>query len=556
MRQRPTIALALFTLAVVAFFTACGGRHRYDGRLVTADSLMRDCPDSTLAIVEGLCRDSLATEGDRAYRDLLLTQARYRCYVTATSDSDINRALAYYRAHPKEREKLTRANIYKGAVMDELGFPDSAMLYYKQAEAVADPTDYFNLGYINMRIGALYRENHVMDGKDIVYYEKALQYFNKTEKITYQLMCLVNLGSLYCLTAPHKADSLLKKSLSVAETIGDTSRYILAMENLIKNDIHIGSLEEAQRLIQKVLSMNTQFESTTFYLSAASVYANLNMPDSAEILLTMAESKTISTDLERLAYLDAKRDIARARGDNEASRYYDQLGDHLEGSLYFLDTPLRITSMEDSVVEQSHHIMKKKHESLVWKMLLLAIAMLAVLALLLSVFVKKYRYKKLATELSHSYLSQSNELTAHQEKIKALDIRDSELKDFITSNINMMREMIDECYSGANVKQLKNKIEEIVKFQQGKDSQWLKLFSYIDLEYGNIITTTRHNFPQLSEKDLMLLALTTLDCSCIQIATILGYSNITSVGPIRQRLAKKMNLDGSLMTYIQQFKTT
>jgi hypothetical protein len=120
----------------------------------------------------------------------------------------------------------------------------------------------------------------------------------------------------------------------------------------------------------------------------------------------------------------------------------------------------------------------------------------------------------------------------------------------------MMREMIDECYSGANVKQLKNKIEEIVKFQQGKDSQWLKLFSYIDLEYGNIITTTRHNFPQLSEKDLMLLALTTLDCSCIQIATILGYSNITSVGPIRQRLAKKMNLDGSLMTYIQQFKTT
>ena len=554
MKRLPLVILVLAVLAAVV--AGCSHSARYDGRLVAADSLMQVNPDSSLAIVEGLCRDSLATEGDRAYRDLLLTQARYRCYVTATSDSDINRALAYYRAHPKEREKLTRANIFKGAVMDELGFPDSAMRYYKQAEAVADPADYFNLGYINMRMGALYRENHVMDGKDIVYYEKALQYFNKTEKITYQLMCLVNLGSLYCLTAPHKADSLLKKSLSVAETIGDTSRYILAMENLIKNDIHQRTYEDAHPLVQKVMSMNTQFLGATFYLFAANVYACLGMPDSAEILLAMAESKTISTDIQRLTYLDDKRDIARARGDIEASQYYDRLGDRLEDSLLSLDTLFKITSMEDSTVEQSHHTMKKKHESLVWKILLLCLAMLAVLALLLSVFVKKYRYKKLATELSHSYLSQSNELTAHQEKIKALDIRDSELKDFITSNINMMREMIDECYSGANVKQLKNKIEEIVKFQQGKDSQWLKLFSYIDLEYGNIITTTRHNFPQLSEKDLMLLALTTLDCSCIQIATILGYSNITSVGPIRQRLAKKMNLDGSLITYIQQFKTT
>ncbi len=552
MKRLPLVILVFGVL--VAVIAACNRSARYNARLTSADSLMWDTPDSALAILSTI--DSLATEGDRAYLDLLLTQARYRCYITATSDSDINHALAYYRAHPREQEKLTRANIFKGAVMEELGFPDSAMRYYKQAEAVADANDYFNLGYAELRMGSLYCDHYSMDGKDIVCYEKALQYFNKTDKRTYQLMCLVHLGGVYCMTAPHKADSLLKKALSVAETIGDTIEYILAMQNLVKNDIHIGSLEEAQRLVQKVLSMNTQLASTTFYIFAANAYANLSMSDSAETLLAMAESKTISTDIDRLAYLDAKRDIARARGDIEASRYYDQLGDHLEDSILSLDFSFKITSMEDAVVEQSHHTMKKKHESLVWKLLLLCLAMLAVLALSLSVFIKKYRYKKLATELSHSYVSQNNELIAHQEKIKALDIRDSELKDFITSNINMMREMIDECYSGTNIKQLKSKIEEIVKFQHGKNTQWLKLFSYIDLEYGNIISTTRRNYPQLSEKDLMLLALTTLDCSCIQIATILGYSNITSVGPIRQRLAKKMNLDGSLMTYIQQFKTT
>ena len=158
MKRLPLVILVVGVL-LAAVAAGCGRTARYDSRLTAADSLMRDRADSTLAIVEGLCRDSLAGEGDRAYRDLLLTQARYRCYITATSDSDINRALAYYRAHPGEREKLTRANIYKGAVMDELGHPDSAMHYYKQAEAVADTTDYFNLGYAKMRMGTLYRDH-------------------------------------------------------------------------------------------------------------------------------------------------------------------------------------------------------------------------------------------------------------------------------------------------------------------------------------------------------------------------------------------------------------
>ena len=131
MRHLLSVISAVVVLAAVV--AGCGDAHRYDARLAAADSLMRTDPDSALAIVGAVDRDSLADEGDRAYRDLLLTQARYRCYVTATSDSDINRALAYYRSHSGEREKLTRAYIYKGAVMEELGHPDSAMHYYKTA---------------------------------------------------------------------------------------------------------------------------------------------------------------------------------------------------------------------------------------------------------------------------------------------------------------------------------------------------------------------------------------------------------------------------------------
>ena len=117
----------IWTMLVLgAMVPSCSNSHRYDSRLTAADSLIHDHADSALAILETLSPSDLATEGDRAYHDLLLTQARYKAYIPSTSDSDINRALGYYRAHPKEKEKLTRANIYKGAVMEELGHPDSA----------------------------------------------------------------------------------------------------------------------------------------------------------------------------------------------------------------------------------------------------------------------------------------------------------------------------------------------------------------------------------------------------------------------------------------------
>ena len=172
------LVIMVIIAVLVAVVMGCDGSHRYDRRLTAADSLMRTDPDSALAIVGAVDRDSLADEGDRAYRDLLLTQARYRCYIIATSDSDINRALAYYRSHGGEHEKLTRAYIYKGAVMEELGHPDSAMFYYKTAEATAAPDDYFNLGYSNMRIAELYQNDNIKDSIVLERMKKAHHFFS------------------------------------------------------------------------------------------------------------------------------------------------------------------------------------------------------------------------------------------------------------------------------------------------------------------------------------------------------------------------------------------
>ena len=219
----PVVILVMMAV-LVAVVTGCGA-HRYDGRLMVADSLMRSNPDSALAILESLPVGRLTTEGDRAYHGLLISQARYKAYVTATSDSDINRALSYYRTHSGEREKLTRAYIYKGAVMEELGHPDSAMYYYKSAEATAAPDDYFNLGYCNLRIGELYQAQISQDSAAIMNLNNAIHYFTFINDTNYLIACFGDLGAICGTYYPDSTEYYLMHAIDLAKRYNPSKQY-------------------------------------------------------------------------------------------------------------------------------------------------------------------------------------------------------------------------------------------------------------------------------------------------------------------------------------------
>ena len=551
------LAVILAMLVLGAVVPGCSDVPRYDSRLTVADSLMHDNPDSALAIIEAVNRDSLTTEHDRAYRDLLLTQARYKAYIPATSDSDINRALSYYKQHPKEREKLTRAYLYKGAVMEELGYPDSAMFYYKQAESTASPDDYFNLGYVKMRMGALYRDQHTMDGKHIEKYEEALECFKSTDNNHYQLVCMINLGSLYCLKAPHKADSVLSIALTLAEQIDDKENYVGAIQNLIKNDVNRGRYNHARGLIMKVMSMDNPVINIPFCLYAAQTYACLQIPDSAELFLSLIGNNPIIDNIDRISFLEAKGDIALARKDTSVYLLMKSESKRIADSLQSLSTPLSIITTEDRIDRQSHLSSELSRQITANWNVILALMIMLILTVSLFIFIrrKKSHEKQLyqVKQILDSSESQLSEMRLSLENLSKLNIRESKLKVFLDSYMSLTRDMMEECYHQPDLKQTK-KIKEVIKFQKNNKDEWEKLYGYIDLEYNGIISKTKDNYPQLNDKDLLLIALSAMDFSCMQIAIILGYSNQTSVGTIRKRLCEKMNIEGSLNDYISHFK--
>ena len=170
----------LISILILSFVMSCG--RSADRRLVLADTLMWTNPDSSLIILQGINRDSLQGDENKAYYALLLTQAQFRCNIPLTGDTLISKAVEYYSDN-HNREHYTRSLLYKGGAFEDMGDPIEAIKWYKQAEDNADTTDYRNLAQINFRMGMLYYNNYAGNNLDLEKFKKAFHYTNIRKKI-------------------------------------------------------------------------------------------------------------------------------------------------------------------------------------------------------------------------------------------------------------------------------------------------------------------------------------------------------------------------------------
>ncbi len=548
------LSVWIVSLLVVAIVTGCGGAHRYDQRLIAADSLMLSAPDSALALLTPICGDSLPTDGDRAYHALLLTQARYKCHITANDDSAITLALDYYHTHSGEQDKLTNAYIYKGAVMEELGHPDSAMLYYKTAEEVAAPDDYFNLGYVKTRMGALYRDHYAIDGREIMKYEEALACFERAGNRQRQLMCLMNLGSLYRLKTPEKSVQMLQDAMTLALQLQDSVRYMRSQQFLVMTYYAQKDYQQAHRLIQDILEHSADHHrlEVEFLADAAAVYAKLGMPDSAQSLISTISNQPLNDVIEQMSYLESLGEIALARGDTVTYRSMTDKYTRMNDSLLTLDASIKIMQTEDNIGTIYQQQVKKKHALTTRGLTLVIILFITLLAVVTFLYYRrKHRYDQIIADFKQQSASQLNDLSVLKQNVDKLQIQDDQLKSFISNHLNMTSEMIEACYHEPKSK-LSHQVKRIVEFQHDNERKWIQLFHYIDAEYNQIISKTRKAYPQLHDRDLLLIALTCMRFSQIQIAIILGYANATSISTVKFRLAQKMGLDCPLNDYINR----
>ena len=544
--------ISLFLAVLTGILVGCNRIPNYDERLVKADNLVYEHPDQAKDILLKINPKEL-NEADAAYYNLLFTQASYINYDNLTSENDsiITRSLDYYNKHKGDKEKLTRTYIYKGAVTEELGLSDSlAMVYYKTAEHFADKDDHFNRGYAQLRMGSLYKNSNAYDGRDIEKYRYAVNSFRADNNKHYLILALKDLGTLYRFREPEKAEETLKEAITLAKNEKDTNNYVISTSLLAYLYYMQGDNSKAIKQLQPLNSFNLTGYGDPIYSTFACVYANNNKVDSAFVFLDMAKQQhnNDSSFYKSYHYLLAMSQIAKARGNMPDYYRLSHECDSIDYSIRMNPAVVNIMNSEINCAT-SFEVAKVKERLIGYS--IMAGLMLLLLLLALLFYRRSHRYDKLVLELKDQSRSQLNDLTDMQQNISELKINDERLKGFITSHMDMMREMIDACYHEPNNRIAEN-LKRIVKFQDSNRDNWVKLYDYIDLEHNNIMTRTREQYPQLNDKDLLLLALTCMGYSYIQTAIIMGYSNATSVSVLKQRLAKKMGLEGTLNEYIEQ----
>lgn len=550
----------VFIPVLVVLVFVLGGCHgqsnRYDPRLIAADSVLRmNNPDSALRLLDAIDGARLSSAGDRAYHALLLTQAQYRCYVDITSDSMINVALDYYKQHEGEQEKLTRAYLYKGAVTNLLGDPEGAISFYKEAIDAAVPDDHFNLGYANMRLGSLYRDNLVTDSADITFLKRALYHFQQVPDSFYIALCLSTIGGSYvaaikrdsALIYLEQADTLIR-ALNLTSIGIQNARYLADLK-MFSHDID--DIMEAKDIAVSLCGKETS-EQHHLLLIAAYTLAKLNKADSANYYLKQVEEGNL-TDGLKVLYNDCYAELARCHGDLGLFEQYYRRADNISDSLQTSYLQFQLRDVESKYDNEALKYKALRYRDN-WMMSLLgALLVISILTIALMMISRKSAQRKRqiadSEETIERLRNDSVQLSALLAKNHAMS---EELKATIRHQIDTFTQLVELHFT--QFAQFPKKFGELFSktysLNQPDLSFWAGIRSYADSTCDGIITRTLEEHPSLAESDVRFLSLCCCNLPTTVIMACMGYNDLHSIYNKKRRLAQELGLTGKLDDYI------
>ena len=548
--------LLLFSLVELWSLGGCGGHPHYDNRLTAADSLLKQDVDSALTLLEAINPASLGSEADQAYHALLLTEARYKCYIPATSDSAVNRALDYYKRHGQEREKVTRAYIYKGAVMEELGENRQAMQYYKKALSQVAADDYFNQGYIRLRMGNIYRNNLVADSADIMMFKEALTYFKQVPDSFYVLTCLAEIGSSYNKNNPdsvlgylYRADTLA--AALHADRLQAINRIFIAKHLMSSHDAL--DVDKAKNIALTLLrDSQDQDDTKSLLMIAAFTLAKQNKPDSAMFYLNQLDGE-FGTPNKRVFYHNCLAEVARARGDIPTYQYHYERADVLDDSLSQNDVQKQLRDVETSYDNEALKYENLRYRTRLTISLLVAALVLSLMTIMLMAYRRKLsRRKQQLKEMEDVIDRLHNEQTQMSRQFENDKVMNDKLKEAIQRQIEMFTTLVEKHQKQftTDPKGFAKLFESVYSVTRPDSTFWTSLHAYADSLTDNLVSRTVQAYPELLDTDVQVLSLCCSNLPTTVIMACMGYNDAHSVYNKKRRIAETMGLEDKLDDYI------
>lgn len=296
----------VYLIIIVIGLLSCHS-GQLDKVLQQADSQMENEPDRALALLSSFPHPETLNQADFAAYQLMYTKAKDKCYMDLSCDTTlILKSLVYYKEQGNASQKGW-SNYYAGRVYEGAGkLFESGLYFLKAAEYAGEIPDPLLGMMANYYLGELHDKQYAFD-KSLEAYKTSYAIYGQISGEKYTGTLLHSIGSEYGINGNRdSAYFYLEKALDIAREQKDTIEMAA-----IYNDIGVYLKEDSQYskatcYLQRSLSLeNDSSEMITRKIVLSEIYANLNEPDSAFLLLnevkTMVEASN-DIELEAIHY--------------------------------------------------------------------------------------------------------------------------------------------------------------------------------------------------------------------------------------------------------------
>lgn len=541
-------------IAILLAASSCSGRNGQVGPVLTAaDSLMMSRPEAaldTLLTLDSTVASSLRGR-ERADYTLLMTEARYKCWLPVAEDTAITKAAGYYRRKGPD-SRLARALMMQGAVLSERGDSEGAMAAYKEAEPIFERGgDLEQLGLINTEIGMLYQTNLVNDSAAVARYRKALCCFEEAGLPERVMYAHVTLARMLMVDSSEKALPHLEKALSMSEQYEDRLCGLSASDLLC----HYYKMEnDADGIINTVREVLSEYGDAPCGPAEEGLYKSLlhklvegyvstGDADSARYVSGLV-SVTDRTD--SIMMFSRYADIARLEGD--MAKFWENRAMIERTALGILKDNYDKHLLESELKAENYRLesdLFKRQRSIVFLILVVFLGAAAVI----TVF---YRIHRMLRRQKAEIASQRALADNLSRQLSAQAVSNDGLKRYFSLTYSAMRKIMDAYdIHKSNDSNLMGRFADIAKEFITDSNSYSNAETVLNSIYPGFLDNLFEEFPDLREEDRYLIMLTCLGYPSGAVCAILDISE-TNLSTRKTRLARKMGIGKSLAKYLNE----
>lgn len=547
MRVNP-LATLLITSCLLMACTRSGPNYK----LVQADSLMQQSPDSALRFLQKIEPEELKSLGDRAYYALLVTQAQDKNFILHTNDSLIRIAIQYYDSI-KDVSMQAKAYCYWGCIWRDKSAPSQALEKFFTAISYAQKsTDYQLTGYIYNNIANLYYSQQLNNQADSIYLI--------TEKIAIQQkdsILLVDALSQRGMIDIKKGDYLKaeQKLLYAFEISRHSNVQSLIAKTAYSLSLLYGRMSFKEKAIEFAkLSVDNQRNLNMLYrayLVLGDAYYKTMQYDSAAIYLNKGlHSKDHSTKAGiymRLA------DIAQKQGEIEKALEMERKYSAYLDSAQQKRQSNAIATTEENILIQRKQLEYKTNLNQSYYYMIIGIVFFLSLFLILwkmhkkEVINLKQKELELHAKLEELLLQKNEQIDFLQKEIELYNhsqIEKQTLKEELRILKTERQALLNESYEHSKVYvKMKRIIQSYKKTDKSSEhfdeEDWRQLIAETDMRWDNITLRLATKYP-LSQDEIHLCCLYLTDIPTSHFRYIMECSRDAIYKKTKRILEQKM----------------